>query len=198
MFAESQKRKLILASSSPYRRQLLERLGIPFAVVPPEVDETPRPREAPEALVRRLAREKAQAVARRNPEAIVIGSDQVAVYADRVVGKPGTAGRARDQLADFSGQRVTFLSAIALECLHSGFHFGACVGTEAHFRDLTESEIRRYVERDNPVDCAGGFRSEAAGSALLRSLKSTDPTAIIGLPLIAVSEGLRSAGVQVP
>jgi septum formation protein len=198
MSPESQKRKLILASTSPYRRQLLERLGLPFEVVPPEVDETRHPGEAPEALAVRLAREKAHAVARRYPEAIVIGSDQVAVHAGRVVGKPGTAERARRQLAGFSGQRVTFLSAIALDCLGSGFHFAATVGTEAYFRDLSENEIRRYVERDDPTDCAGGIRCEATGSALLTALESSDPTAIIGLPLIAVAEGLRSAGLQVP
>lgn len=198
MSAESHKRSLILASTSPYRRELLERLAIPFEVVAPETDETRRPGEAPIALVERLAREKAQAVARGQPRAIVIGSDQVAVHGDRVVGKPGSAARARAQLAGFSGQRVVFLSAVAVECQHDGLQFAATVRTEAHFRQLTEEEIARYVERDRPLDCAGGFRSEAAGSALLLSLQSSDPTAIIGLPLIAVAEGLRKAGLRVP
>lgn len=198
MPAESQEPSLILASTSPYRRQLLERLGIPFEVMAPGTDETPLPGEAPDALVARLALEKAAAVARRHPRAIVIGSDQVAVHGGRVVGKPGTAARARDQLAAFSGERVTFLSAVALQRLDDGFRFEATIDTEVHFRDLTDEEIRRYVERDHPVDCAGGFRSEATGSALLRALGSSDPTAIIGLPLIAVAEGLRRAGLQVP
>ena len=198
MPAESQERGLILASTSPYRRQLLERLGVPFRVVAPGTDEAPLPGEDPETLVARLARQKALAVAQHNRGAIVIGSDQVAVHRGQVVGKPGTTGRAVRQLAAFSGERVTFLSAIAVHRLEDGFCFEATVGTEVHFRDLTEDEIHRYVERDNPVDCAGGFRSEATGSALLRTLHSSDPTAIVGLPLIAVAEGLRRAGVQVP
>ena len=177
---------------------MLERLGIPFRVVPPGTDEEPLPGEAPEALVARLAQQKALAVAKHNPQAIVIGSDQVAVHRGRVVGKPGTTGRAIKQLAAFSGDRVTFLSAIALHRLEDGFCFEATIGTEVHFRDLTDDEIHRYVERDKPVDCAGGFRSEATGSALLRTMTSSDPTAIIGLPLIAVAEGLRRAGLEVP
>ena len=198
MPAKSQDNGLILASTSPYRRQLLERLGIPFRVAAPGTDEAPLPGENPETLVARLAREKALAVARQNRRAIVIGSDQVAVHRGRVLGKPGTTERAAAQLADFSGERVTFLSAIALQRLEDGFGFEATVPTEVHFRELTESEIHRYVVRDHPVDCAGGFRSEATGSALLRTLTSPDPTAIIGLPLIAVAEGLRRAGLQVP
>lgn len=198
MSTESHKRSLILASTSPYRRELLERLGIPFEVVAPQTDEARRPGEAPDALVARLALEKAQAVACGNPRAIVIGSDQVAVHADHVVGKPGSAARAREQLARFSGQQVTFLSAVAIVRRDDGFRFAATSRTEAHFRLLTDTEIERYVDRDRPFDCAGGFRSEAAGSTLLLSLESSDPTAIIGLPLIAVAEGLRRAGLQVP
>ena len=198
MPAKSQEQGLILASTSPYRRQLLERLGIPFRVVAPGTDEAPLPGEEPEALVARLAQQKALAVAQHNRQAIVIGADQVAVHRGRVLGKPGTADRAAEQLAAFSGERVTFLSAIALHRLEDGFCFEATIGTEVHFRDLTDDEIHRYVKRDNPVDCAGGFRSEATGSALLRTLTSSDPTAIIGLPLIAVAEGLRRAGLQVP
>jgi septum formation protein len=195
---ESQKRNLILASTSPYRRQMLDRLGIPFEVIAPEADETPRPDEDPGALVARLARDKAASVAERFPDAIVIGSDQVAVLAGQIVGKPGSAGNARRQLAAFSGKQVAFLSAVALRCSDDGFLFEATVATEALFRDLTSEEIRRYVERDKPLDCAGGFRSEATGSALLRGMRSDDPTAIIGLPLIVVAEGLRRAGLQVP
>ena len=198
MPVESHQNALILASTSPYRRLLLERLGIPFDVVAPETDETPRPGEAPAALAARLAEAKALAVARRFPRAIVIGSDQVAVHAGRVIGKPGTPDRARRQLASFSGQQVDFLSAVMVCRLQDGFRFPATVATEVVFRNLSETEIRRYVERDRPVDCAGGFRSEATGSALLTAMRSEDPAAIIGLPLIAVSEGLRLAGLEVP
>jgi len=198
MPSESHQTALILASTSPYRRLLLERLGIPFDVVAPEIDETPRPGEAPDALSARLADEKALVVAGRFPQAVVIGSDQVAVHAGRIIGKPGTPDKARRQLASFSGKEVLFLSAFSLHRLADGFRHAAIRETAVIFRDLTDEEIRRYVERDKPVDCAGGFRSEATGSALLRAMNSCDPTAIIGLPLIAVSEGLRRAGLRVP
>jgi septum formation protein len=194
----SQKRTLILASSSPYRRLLLERFGLPFEVHAPSIDESPQPGEAPERLAARLAGGKADAVARQYPRAVVIGADQVAVHAGRVLGKPGTAARAREQLASFSGQRVDFLSAIAVRCAETAFSFDATVTTEVSFRSLSEAEIRRYVVRDNPVDCAGGFRSEATGTALLDAMRSSDPTAIIGLPLITVAGALRKAGFALP
>jgi septum formation protein len=195
---ESHQSSLILASTSPYRRQLLERLGISFEVVAPQTDETPLNGETPRDLAARLAEEKAAAVARRFPEAVVIGSDQVAVHDDRIVGKPGTREAARRQLAAFSGHTVLFLSAVALLRSGDGFRYTATIETEVVFRDITAAEIRRYVERDRPFDCAGGFRSEATGSTLLRAMNSPDPSAIIGLPLITVSEGLRRAGIQVP
>ena len=195
---ESHQSDLILASTSPYRRELLDRLGVPFDVVSPRTDETPRPGEMPRDLAARLAREKAAAVARRFPRAVVIGSDQVAVHRDRIIGKPGTPAAARRQLAAFSGETIIFLSAVVLLRSEDSFRYATIVETEVVFRDLTAAEIHRYVERDHPVDCAGGFRSEATGSALLRAMNSPDPTAIIGLPLIAVSAGLRKAGVQVP
>ncbi len=198
MPVKSHPRALILASTSPYRRLLLERLGLPFEVVGPGIDEIPRPGEAPDTLAARLADEKALAVARRFPQAVVIGSDQVAVHAGRIIGKPGTPDEARRQLASFSGGQVVFLSAFSLRRLEDGFRHEGIVETEVLFRELTDGEIRRYVERDRPVDCAGGFRSEATGSALLQAMTSSDPTAIIGLPLIAVSEGLREAGFGVP
>jgi septum formation protein len=198
MPTESHRKALILASTSPYRRQLLERLGVPFDVVAPEIDETAQPGEAPGALAARLADDKARAVARRFPGAVVIGSDQVPVHDGRIIGKPGTPDRARRQLASFSGRRVVFLSAFSLHRRADGFRHEGIVETEVVFRELTDEEIRRYVERDLPVDCAGAFRSEATGSALVRAMNSSDPTAIIGLPLIAVSEGLRKAGLSVP
>jgi septum formation protein len=186
MQAQSQKRLLVLGSSSPYRKLLLERLGLPFEVCPPAIDESP------------AAGESAQAIADRFPAAVVIGCDQVAVHRGRLLGKPGTAARARQQLASFSGEQVDFLSAIAVRCRESGFHFATTVVTEVCFRTLTEQEIRRYVERDNPVDCAGGFKSEETGTALLRAMRSDDPTAIIGLPLISLAEALREAGYVLP
>lgn len=198
MRRQSQTANLVLASTSPYRKALLQRLGLPFDVSAPRTDETPLPAEGPEQLVARLAGAKAAAVARERPGAIVIGSDQVAVHGGRIIGKPGDPARAREQLASFSGQRVEFLTAVSVQCLRQGFRYDATVGTTAEFRDLTAGEIRRYVALDRPLDCAGGFRSEAAGSALLRRLSSDDPSAIIGLPLIAVAEGLRRAGLALP
>jgi len=195
---QSQKRSLILASSSPYRKMLLERLGIPFTVRSPAVDETPLPGEAPARLVERLAESKAGAIAQHSPHAVVIGSDQVAVHDGQVVGKPGDALRARRQLASFSGRQVDFLTAVSVQCLELGLRYATCVVTEVLFRDLDAREIERYVARDNPVDCAGGFKSEAAGTALLRAMRSSDPTAIVGLPLISVAEALRQAGYPVP
>jgi len=198
MQAQSQKRLLVLGSSSPYRKLLLERLGLPFEVCPPAIDESPAAGESAPQLAARLADEKAQAIADRFPAAVVIGCDQVAVHRGRLLGKPGTAARARQQLASFSGEQVDFLSAIAVRCRESGFHFATTVVTEVCFRTLTEQEIRRYVERDNPVDCAGGFKSEETGTALLRAMRSDDPTAIIGLPLISLAEALREAGYVLP
>jgi len=198
MEIQSQKRLLILASSSPYRKLLLQRLGIPFETHGPAIDESALRGETPVALVARLAGEKAQAVALRWPEAIVIGSDQVAVHNGQVVGKPGSAAGARQQLAAFSGSRIDFLTAVSVRCADSGFRFERIVTTEVRFRILKEAEIRRYVQRDNPVDCAGSFKSEETGSALLQAMRSDDPTAIIGLPLIGIAEALRLAGFDLP
>ena len=177
---------------------LLERLGLSFDTLVPNIDESVRPGESPARLVARLAAEKAEAVAEREPAAIVIGSDQVAVHNGRAVGKPGTAARAREQLLAFSGSRVDFLTAVSIRCTDSGFRFDRTVTTEVRFRRLSEPEIRRYVAHDDPVDCAGGFKSEAAGIALLQAMRSDDPTAIIGLPLISVAEALRQAGLNLP
>ena len=198
MQVQSQKRSLVLASSSPYRKLLLERLGLPFEIRSPAIDETPAANETAKQLVARLADAKALAVADRFPAAVVIGCDQVAVHQGTIVGKPGTAASARRQLAAFSGSHVDFLSAVAVRCQESGYHFATTVVTEVFFRTLAEDEIRRYVERDDPVDCAGGFKSEETGVALLRAMRSDDPTAIIGLPLICVAEALRRAGLELP
>lgn len=198
MTVQSHFRPLILASGSAYRKMLLQRLGLPFEVCSPDIDENPQAGESPMQLVRRLADEKAAVIAAGNPSALVIGSDQVAVNGDRIIGKPGDASKAQEQLRAFSGQSVVFHTAVAVRCEESGFFFERIVDTEVSFRALEDDEIARYVECENPIDCAGSFKSEAAGITLLRGLVSDDPTAIIGLPLIAVSEALRQAGCRLP
>lgn len=198
MINQSPVRKLILASSSPYRKMLLERLGLPFETNSPDVDESRTENESPERMVARLADDKARVVASRSPAALVIGSDQVATFDGRIVGKPGTAGKATAQLRAFSGRTVTFLTAVSVICAETGFRYRDTVETRARFRELDEAEIRRYIDTDRPLDCAGSFKSEAAGITLLESLSSPDPTAIVGLPLIAVSAALRRAGLDLP
>jgi len=198
MHAKSQKRSLILASSSPYRKLLLERLGLPFEVQYSSVDESPQPGETPARQVKRLAAAKTDAVCECRPAAVVIGSDQLAVHEGRVLGKPGSAAGARRQLTALSNSRVDFLTALSIRCADSGFRFEKTVTTEVRFRTLSATEIRRYVALDHPIDCAGGFKSEACGTALLQAMRSDDPTAIVGLPLISVAEALRQAGFKVP
>lgn len=198
MQAQSHNRSLILASSSPYRKLLLDRLHLNFNTVTPAIDEVPLEGEPPDQLVLRLAREKAGAVSALHPKALVIGSDQVAVFDGKIIGKPGTAEKAIKQLRHFSGKNVQFLTAVSIRCLESGFESSALQVTNAAFRRLSDAEIRRYVDLDRPLDCAGSFKSEAAGITLLESMQSDDPTAIIGLPLIAVSALLREAGFTLP
>ena len=198
MMPQSHTKKIILASTSRYRKMLLERFPIAFETASPETDETAFPGESPRDLVRRLALAKARAVSVTRPDAVVIGSDQVANCGGRIVGKPGSAARAREQLTLFSGRTVTFMTAFAVVRERDGFVFERTVDTEVVFRTLSKEEILRYVELDDPVDCAGGFKSEATGTALLERMRSDDPSAIIGLPLIALAEGLRRAGVDLP
>jgi septum formation protein len=198
MRVQSHKRSLILASTSTYRKLLLDRLGLDFETRSPDVDETARNGEAAGELVTRLAREKARSVAVKHPGSIVIGSDQVAVCDGAIIGKPGDAAGARAQLRAFSGRSVQFLTAVCVIEEASDFLYEITVPTEVRFRTLTADEIRRYVEHDEPFDCAGSFKSEALGIGLLSALTSDDPTAIVGLPLIAVSDALRRAGLPVP
>ena len=198
MTTQSHKKPLILASVSPYRRELLERLGLPFETAASDVDETPHPGEAPEPLVRRLARAKADAVACRHQSAVVIGSDQVAVCGRDVVGKPGDIAHAREQLRLFSGRSVHFLTAFAVLERPGGRVLEGRVDTECVFRALSETEVERYLDLDRPFDCAGSFKSERAGLALLDRMSSDDPTALIGLPLIALSAALRELGYPAP
>ncbi|AUN94364.1 Maf family protein [Pseudazoarcus pumilus] len=190
--------KLVLASTSTYRRMLLERLHIPFETVRPEVDETPRPGEAPDALADRLALEKALAVAARQDDALVIGSDQVAHIGEEVFGKPGTVERAHEQLRRMSGQTVVFHTALALVNTATGRQRVERVPTRVRFRTLSEAEIVRYVAKEMPLDCAGSAKSEGLGITLLDALSGDDPTALIGLPLIALSRMLRAEGVELP
>lgn len=177
---------------------MLERFPLAFATMAPETDETALPGELPSVLVRRLALAKARAVSGANPGAVIIGSDQVAEYQGRIVGKPGNLEKAAEQLASFSGRTVNFLSAFALVSEQSGFLFERTVRTEVVFRQLQEDEIQRYLALDKPLDCAGSFRSEANGPTLLTRMSSPDPTAIMGLPMIELAQGLRMAGYVLP
>lgn len=191
-------RPLILGSTSPYRRELLERLRLPFTCVAPQVDETPWAGEAPVALAQRLARAKAQDVARRHPDAIVIGSDQVAELDTQPLGKPGTHERAVAQLRAMSGRTVVFRTALAVVCHATGYAADDLASVEVRFRRLTDTEIERYLRAETPYDCAGSAKSEGLGIALLDAIVSDDPTALIGLPLIRAARLLRAAGVTLP
>ncbi len=190
--------KIILGSTSPYRRQLLERLPLAFDTAAPNADESALPGETPAALASRLSRAKADAVAAGFPSALVIGSDQVAECEGAAVGKPVTVENARRQLEQFSGRTVVYHSAFALRCINSGFEYEDTVLTEVRFRLLDAEAIARYVERDRPLDCAGSIRTEATGPALFDWMRSDDPSAIMGLPLIALCRGLRAAGFELP
>ncbi|MGD9870752.1 MAG: nucleoside triphosphate pyrophosphatase, partial [Thauera sp.] len=179
--------KLVLASTSAYRKMLLERLQQPFETDRPETDETPHPGEHPAATAERLACEKARAVAGRWPDALIIGSDQVAHLGDEVFGKPGTEARAIAQLQRMRGETVVFHTALALLNTRTGHLQVEGVPTRVRFRTLSDAEIRRYVERERPLDCAGSAKSEGLGISLLEAMSGDDPTALIGLPLIALS-----------
>jgi septum formation protein len=189
-------RQVILASTSRYRRELLARLRLPFDVQAPEVDETPLPDEAPRALAERLALEKANAVARRFPQAVVIGSDQVADLAGEPLGKPGDHARATAQLRRMRGQTLVFQTAVAVVCHASGFAARDLAPVRVVFRDLEDAAIEHYLRAEQPYDCAGSAKSEGLGIALLEAIDSDDPTALVGLPLIRTARMLRAAGVE--
>ena len=188
--------RLILGSTSRYRRELLTRLRLPFEVEAPGVDETPRPGEAPAALAQRLALEKARAVAARHPQGVVIGSDQVADLAGEPLGKPGDHARAVAQLQRMSGQRVVFQTALAVVRQDTGFEAVDLAAVSVTFRTLSDAEIETYLRLDQPYDCAGSARSESLGVALLSAIDSDDPTALVGLPLIRTCALLRAAGLD--
>ena len=188
-------RKLILGSTSAYRRELLSRLQVPFSVESPHLDETPLPGEYPAALARRLALAKAQAVAQRFPDCVVIGSDQVADLDGQALGKPGTHERAVAQLRQMRGKTVIFQTAVAVVCQQSGFCQQALAPVKVTFRTLDDDEIEAYLRAEQPYDCAGSAKSEGLGITLLQSIENDDPTALVGLPLIRTSQMLRAAGI---
>src|SRR5688572_6885159 len=190
--------RLVLGSTSQYRRHLLERLGLPFTTAASNIDETPLPGESTIDLVHRLARSKAEAVAARHRGSLIIGSDQLAVCGREVLGKPGSGERAIAQLKALSGQRVTFNTAVHVVNSDTGANEGCLDVTTVHFRQLTDAEIERYVARDRPYDCAGGFKVEALGVALFTRVESQDPTGLIGLPLIWLAGALRRNGFTLP
>lgn len=189
-------RRLVLASTSRYRRELLERLHLPFDVVSPEVDEAAGDGEAPCDLAPRLALAKADAVAAGNPDAIVIGSDQVAELDGKAIGKPGDHERATAQLRAMRGRMVRFHTAVAVACNATGFREVATASVQVRFRLLGDAEIERYLRIEQPYDCAGSAKAEALGIALLESIDSDDTTALIGLPLIRTCALLRRAGID--
>jgi MAF protein len=188
---------LILASTSVYRGALLERLGLAFDTMAPEVDEIPLPGETPAALVARLSSLKAQAGAATATDALVIGSDQVAVLGDAILGKPGTVANARAQLSRLSGKAVVFLTGLCLLNSKTWEQQTAVIETPVRFRELSATRIADYVEREQPLDCAGAFKSEGLGIALFEELGGKDPNALIGLPLIELCSMLERAGVDV-
>ena len=195
--ALSDKRRLILGSTSPYRRELLERLRVPFTVAAPKVDETPAPDEPPHSLARRLALAKARAVAQQFPGCVVIGSDQVADLDGIPLGKPGDHPNAVAQLRRMRGKTVVFHTALAVVCIETGFLAESLAPVRVKFRDLSDAEIEHYLLAEKPYDCAGSAKSEGLGIALLESIESDDPTALIGLPLIRTASMLRLAGIDV-
>ncbi|MBS0609184.1 MAG: septum formation inhibitor Maf [Proteobacteria bacterium] len=191
-------RSLVLGSTSRYRRELLARLGLPFDVAAPAVDESPLAGEAPRALAQRLALAKARAVAAQHPDAVVIGSDQVADLGGEPLGKPGNHVRATAQLRRMSGQSVIFQTAVAVVCQATGFEQVDLAPVRVRFRELSDAEIERYLRAEQPYDCAGSAKSEGLGIALLDAIDSDDPTALVGLPLIRTCRMLRAAGLVLP
>lgn len=189
--------KLVLGSTSPFRKALLEKLQLDFSTDKPEVDESRQPGETPEQLVARLACEKARAVASRHPDSLIIGSDQVAVNGDDILGKPGDHETAMHQLRNASGKRVTFLSGLCLFNSASGEEQVVVEPFTVHFRELADEQIDNYLKAEQPYNCAGSFKSEAMGIALFEKLEGDDPNSLIGLPLIQLIRMLEKEGVRV-
>ncbi|MEI7535602.1 MAG: Maf family nucleotide pyrophosphatase [Comamonadaceae bacterium] len=190
-------RKLVLGSSSPYRRELLARLRVEFQVATPDVDETPQAAETPKQLACRLAMSKARAVAAQFPACVVIGSDQVADLDGLALGKPGSHARAMAQLQQMRGKTVIFQTAVAVVCQDSGFAQLDLAQVRVRFRELEDAEIEAYLRAETPYDCAGSAKSEGLGIALLESIENDDPSALVGLPLIRTCQMLRAAGIKI-
>ena len=190
-------KKLILASSSAYRRALLDKLGLPYECISPDIDESARDGESPETLARRLSLEKAQAIARHNSDALIIGSDQVAVLDGALIGKPLNHDRARDQLLRASGRCVRFVTGLCLLDSDSQQSQVEAIDFRVHFRRLSADQVERYLKREQPYQCAGSFKAEGLGIALFERLEGDDPNSLIGLPLIRLIRMLENAGVQV-
>jgi septum formation protein len=195
--SEPTHRKLILGSTSPYRRELLERLRIPFDIAAPDVDETPQATETPKQLACRLALAKARAVAAQFPACVVIGSDQVADLEGQALGKPGNHTRAVAQLQQMRGKTVIFQTAVAVVCQETGFAQMDLAQVKVKFRALSDAEIEAYLRAETPYDCAGSAKSEGLGIALLEAIDNDDPTALVGLPLIRTCRMIQAAGVKV-
>lgn len=189
---------LLLASSSVYRRELLTRLQLPFTCSSPDIDESHRQGETAIELVKRLAREKAKALAPTHPAHLIIGSDQVAVLDDRIIGKPHTFEKAREQLLAASGNSVTFLTGLALLNSQTGHCQVDCIPFTVHMRNLAPSRIERYLHSEQPYDCAGSFKAEGLGVSLFRSTEGSDATSLVGLPLIRLVDMLQTEGVDIP
>lgn len=188
---------IVLASSSPYRRRLLEQLGLPFEWNSPDIDETALPDEAPASLVKRLALTKARALAARYPQHWIIGSDQVACLEGRILGKPGNIDNARYQLRACNGRRVEFLTGLCLLNSRDDTYETIVEPFAVKFRTLNHTQIDRYLEREQPFDCAGSFKAEGLGIALFEHLEGNDPNALIGLPLIQLVTLLQKAGIVI-
>jgi septum formation protein len=191
-------RPLILASTSRYRAGLLDRFGLPFEKQDPAVDETERAGESPRARAFRLSEVKAEAVANRFPHAIVIGGDQVPATSTTILNKPGNAANCREQLMLLSGSTAEFYTACTVRCLETGVKLSHVDTTAVKLRPLSDAEIDRYIEREKPFDCAGGFKAEALGIVLFERIDTEDPTAIVGMPLIWLASALRAVGFAVP
>jgi MAF protein len=189
---------LLLASSSPYRRELLDRLRLPFVCASPDIDESRRPDEPAVDLVTRLAREKAMALADQFPDHLIIGSDQVAVLGEQILGKPHTFERALEQLKASSGNSVSFLTGLVLFNSRTGQCQVDCVPFTVHMRQLDDARISRYLHAEQPYDCAGSFKAEGLGVSLFRSTEGPDATSLIGLPLIRLVGMLMNEGVELP
>lgn len=190
-------RPLILASSSPFRRELLQRLGLPFQCISPDVDESPLVDESPQQLVERLALSKANAISEKHPQAVVIGSDQVALHGDKIVGKPGSHAQAVEQLREASGNAVTLYTGLAVVCLETRQQLSGVIPFTVVFRELSDEQIENYLLKDQPYNCAGAVKAESLGVALFERFEGDDPNALIGLPLIRLVRMLESVGLRV-